>query len=161
MTSATTVHDASSTPMRISDSGEISGTQKAVSWTDAESSLVYPLVVCGYHKTPPRNNFVSIDDVVAEHANDPARQAALKEARRWLVETFHNGEIDSLRALRLSKGMSQSELATKIGSTQAHIARIEAGANVQVDTLLRLAEALGEQPELIFRLHIKHFRLAA
>lgn len=45
--------------------------------------------------------------------------------------------------LRKHRGLSQQELAEKIGTKQPAVARIEAGlANVRLDTLVRLAEGL-------------------
>lgn len=49
-----------------------------------------------------------------------------------------------VRDLRVSRGMSQAELARKVGSTQPAIARLEAGGVApNIDTLERIAEALG------------------
>jgi transcriptional regulator with XRE-family HTH domain len=50
----------------------------------------------------------------------------------------------SLARLRLSRGYSQQQLATMIGSSQPHIARIESGrGELFFDTAGRLADALG------------------
>lgn len=54
-----------------------------------------------------------------------------------------------LRRLRQRAGMSQSELARLVGSTQSAIARLETGAaEPKLSTLSRLAEALGEDFEV-------------
>ena len=46
--------------------------------------------------------------------------------------------------LRKQKGMSQVELAKKIGTKQSNVARIEAGQqNFSVDTLEKIAKAFG------------------
>ncbi len=48
-----------------------------------------------------------------------------------------------LREARRRLGLSQRELAEKIGTTQAHISRIEAGSvDLQLTTLVDLARAL-------------------
>ncbi len=45
---------------------------------------------------------------------------------------------------RLAAGISQTELARRIGVKQPMIARLEAGSEIpKVDTLMRLAKALG------------------
>lgn len=49
----------------------------------------------------------------------------------------------SLATLRLKRGMSQSQLAQVIGTSQPHIAKIEAGNfNVYWATAVRIADAL-------------------
>ncbi len=49
-----------------------------------------------------------------------------------------------LRALRLAKGLNQTELATMLGLTQSRVARIEKDPlSIRVDQLLRILAALG------------------
>ena len=89
---------------------------------------------------------MAIDEFVNQAERDPARAAALAEARQWVAETFYSGE-ESLRAMRLRKGLSQARLAVLVGTTQPHIARIESGTpDVQINTLTRIAQALKEDP---------------
>lgn len=89
---------------------------------------------------------MTIDEVVRQAEQDPMRRAALTEAHQWVGDTFYSGE-ESLRAMRLSKGLSQARLASLVGTTQSHIARIESGApDVQISTLTRIAQALGADP---------------
>lgn len=55
-----------------------------------------------------------------------------------------------LIAARLSKKLTQAELAEKVGVKQAYIARLESGAaNPTVESLNRVASALGKQLELV------------
>lgn len=50
----------------------------------------------------------------------------------------------SLAKLRLERGFSQHKLAKSIGTSQPHIAKIEAGTiNIYWDTAIRIADALG------------------
>jgi transcriptional regulator with XRE-family HTH domain len=44
---------------------------------------------------------------------------------------------------RIELNLSQSELASKIGTRQPAISRLEAGDNVKLETLLKVAGALG------------------
>ena len=51
---------------------------------------------------------------------------------------------EQVRELREADGMSQSELARRIGSTQPAVARVEAGGVAPtIETLERIAAALG------------------
>src|SRR5688572_5525013 len=49
--------------------------------------------------------------------------------------------------LRIQRGWTQQQLAREMGVTQPRVAQIEsAGANVQIDTLDRLAAVFGVEP---------------
>lgn len=92
---------------------------------------------------------ISIEDYVSQSERDPERATALQEARNWVASSFYGNERDTIRALRLSRGLSQARLASLADTTQAHIARIEAGStDCQVGTLQRIAKAL-EVDELL------------
>ncbi len=48
--------------------------------------------------------------------------------------------VERLAQLRVERGLTQSEVAAKMGTTQPYIARLEAGANdPRLSTLLRYA----------------------
>jgi DNA-binding Xre family transcriptional regulator len=87
---------------------------------------------------------IDIDDFVAELEQDQEWKDALAEGRRWGADTFYGDEGDTLRVLRLRKGLSQASLAKAIGTSQSHIARIEhTGADrLYLQTCRRLCEAL-------------------
>jgi DNA-binding XRE family transcriptional regulator len=54
--------------------------------------------------------------------------------------------------LRVRSGITQTELAQRVGTSQPRIARIEAAeANVTVDTLDRIAAAFGVQTAALFK----------
>lgn len=55
-----------------------------------------------------------------------------------------NLAIDHLKKMRIKKGISQDELATRLGTKQPAIARMEAGyvGEVSFDFLIRVALAL-------------------
>ena len=61
-----------------------------------------------------------------------------------------NRVIDYLKAARLKKGVSQAELAKKLGTKQPAIARMEAGyvGKISFDFLVRVALALGVPMEV-------------
>jgi transcriptional regulator with XRE-family HTH domain len=57
-----------------------------------------------------------------------------------------------VRELRESVGISQRELADRMGTTQSVVARLEAGGSKpSLSTLERVAEAVGKQVEVRFR----------
>jgi HTH-type transcriptional regulator/antitoxin HipB len=71
-------------------------------------------------------------------AHNGERRAGYRQAK----ESFELGE--RVRQARASLGITQAELAKRIGSTQPAMARLEAGGSVpSVDTLRRIAAALG------------------
>ena len=50
---------------------------------------------------------------------------------------------DDVTERRIERGLSQRELASRVGTTQSAIARLEAGGRPpRIDTLLRIADAL-------------------
>lgn len=101
-------------------------------------------------------SFVGIDALVEKSEKDALRRQALEDARRWIANKFYGDEKDTLRVFRLQKGLSQARLASIIGTTQSHVARIESGrCDVQVGTLVRMAKALGLEPTAIFHAFLK------
>jgi transcriptional regulator with XRE-family HTH domain len=57
----------------------------------------------------------------------------------------------SIRQIRESAGISQAELARRLGVTQPNVARWESGTEkIRVDTLQRIADALGLSLAVIF-----------
>src|SRR6267378_3998411 len=59
----------------------------------------------------------------------------------------------AVRSMRMGAGLTQAQLAKKIGTTQPAIARLEKGLDVRTprwDTLQRIATALGRQLKLKF-----------
>ncbi len=54
--------------------------------------------------------------------------------------------IEAILEARVKKGMTQAQLASKIGTKQSAIARVESGnANPSIGFLQKLAEALGKK----------------
>ena len=63
-------------------------------------------------------------------------------ARDWVASTLYPGRA-TLRTLRLAAGLTQTMLATRIGTSQPHLARMENGqGNVMRETMHRLCAAL-------------------
>ena len=87
------------------------------------------------------SEFQDIDDVVEADERDNERRQHLENARRRIADR-HPREVIGIAALRLRRGWSQQRLAREIGTSQSHIARIEAGQDMLLDTARRLANAL-------------------
>jgi transcriptional regulator with XRE-family HTH domain len=73
------------------------------------------------------------------------RKARDPEFRRAWDESQADADFrHAVIAARLAAGLSQKELAARLGTSQAAIARLEAGTyRPRVETLLKLAAALG------------------
>lgn len=89
--------------------------------------------------------------LMQEFESNPKMAAKLAEARRVLGSTVLRDEVHTLRALRLSAGLSQDQLAVRASTAQSHIARIETGkTDPGTDTIASIAAALGVGPEAVF-----------
>ena len=82
---------------------------------------------------------MTFDEYVAEReARDPAFRKACEELRPQYE--FRKAVIMA----RIAAGLTQKELAERMGTTQSAIARLESATHMpSLDTLRRLAEALG------------------
>jgi len=73
---------------------------------------------------------------------DRKTSIARRSGYRRAKESFEIAE--RVRQAREGRGLTQAELAARIGSTQPALARLEAGGvTPNLDTLHRIAEALG------------------
>jgi ribosome-binding protein aMBF1 (putative translation factor) len=78
------------------------------------------------------------DEVKRERADSPARRRGYERAGRTIRLAM---EIHELREKR---GLSQRQLAERLGTTQSAVARLEAGnVSPSLPTLDKVAEALG------------------
>lgn len=76
-------------------------------------------------------------------ANDVDYRRRMEAARRELAAEFSSVVPESLAQMRLRRGLSQQRLAEMIGTSQSHVAKIEAGTiNLYWHTVVRLADAL-------------------
>lgn len=83
-----------------------------------------------------------VAEILARSESIPERAAALAKARMRFVDK--TGLTGGIRGLRLRSGLSQVGLARLMGTSQPHVARIEAGDHtVNLDTVRKLADALG------------------
>ena len=56
---------------------------------------------------------------------------------------------EQIRKARESKGLTQSDLGSRIGQPQSAVSRIERGGDLRVSTLLEMARALKMEPVLV------------
>ena len=87
---------------------------------------------------------ISIDDLIADQLKDPEFKAGFEAESEKLESAVQ------LMLAREAAGLSQRDLAAKSGVPQSTIARVERGSNTSVDTLNKLAYALGKKLEVRF-----------
>nr|DAH26270.1 MAG TPA: helix-turn-helix XRE-family like protein [Caudoviricetes sp.] len=91
-----------------------------------------------------------IQELIRKHEKNPARAAALSKARQRIADRINNAF--PLAKLRLSKGLSQAQLASLMEVEQPYIAKIEKGnADLQMSTIERLAVALNVEQNVVFK----------
>ena len=85
----------------------------------------------------------SWEEIKTARGDSPARRRGYEKAGRAIRLAFE------IRALREKKGLSQRQLAERIGTTQSAIARLEAGnISPSLPTLDKIAHALGAEVSL-------------
>ena len=97
----------------------------------------------------------SIQALIRKREQDPKRKAALQRARQRLAATLldHSEDNMSMSSLRLSRGLSQANLAALIGQSQPYIARLEKERqDLRSSTVSKLAKALQVPADTIIEL---------
>lgn len=93
---------------------------------------------------PITEGFVSIDAIVDELEATPAGRRQMASARRWVGRRVNAGQPATLAAFRLARGLSQKQLAERLGTSQSYVARLEAGKiDPQFSTVRRVCSELG------------------
>lgn len=85
---------------------------------------------------------VNFDDYLAERLKDPSFKTAFN------IEDAKLASAVTLMKAREKAGLTQRQLATKAAVPQSTVARIERGGNTSIDTLSKIAVALGKRIEL-------------
>jgi predicted transcriptional regulator len=68
----------------------------------------------------------------------------MASARRWVGRSGYAGQPATLAAFRLARGLSQKQLAERLGTSQSYVARLEAGQiDPQFSTVRRVCSELG------------------
>ena len=102
-------------------------------------------------------------DLEAELAANPERAKAWnsEESRAYERELVLSHQIYRLRLVRKRLGITQVELAKRMGVSQIRISQIENGKleSFELGTLVRYVEALGGQLSMSVELEGKHLEL--
>lgn len=100
----------------------------------------------------PLPNTTSLSSLMAEFEADGEMADHLANARRSLGQQLYADEPQTLSALRLTAGLSQTLLAELANTTQPHVAKIESGkTDPSTDMIARIAQALGIDDDTAFR----------
>lgn len=87
-------------------------------------------------------NLIPVEDLIAEDFGVPG--SAERNAYDMECDAFIIGE--QLKAERARAGLTQEQLAEKVGSKKSFISRIENGrADIQISTLVKLFHGLGRK----------------
>lgn len=93
-------------------------------------------------KQDKKMNLTPIEDLIAEDFGKPGTEE--RNAFDMECDAFVIGE--QLKAERSKAGLTQEQLAEKIGTKKSFISRIENGrADIQISTLVKLFNGLGRQ----------------
>lgn len=103
-----------------------------------------PFKILSYEFPVARNVSSTLEDLMDEFTTmAPENADLLKEARKWVGTTFYE-DRPGLAQFRLSKGLSQKQLAELAATSQSYISRLEhGGINPKRTTLKKIAAALG------------------
>lgn len=85
------------------------------------------------------------DDIKKHLLQDPEVKSEYEK-----LQVLYNIKREIIR-LRLEQGLSQKDLADKVGTKQSAISRLESGEyNPSVEFLIKIAHALGKELEIKF-----------
>jgi transcriptional regulator with XRE-family HTH domain len=82
-----------------------------------------------------------LDELIRDFRSDPEQDKLFRESEAELALA------DRMTEMRLDAGLTQAELAERLGKTQAYVAKMEAGGydRCGIGTLQTFARALGHQ----------------
>lgn len=87
----------------------------------------------------------SLQDILNEFNDAPEEEGMAQEIRKEVAEQYYDEQTQTLTSLRLSKGLSQTEFATKIGRQQPYVSRVEtneAGSNLTRSIMKEMCRVL-------------------
>lgn len=120
--------------------------------TSGDGCRIYT-VSFGSQRAPLPKNVRSASARMAALERDERRRQLLAEARRELSQHYADRERETLRTLRMKKGLSQQSLSTAIGTSQSRLSRIENGKEEPgLKVAKRLADSLGVSLDRLYDL---------
>ncbi|SEP17707.1 helix-turn-helix domain-containing protein [Aquisalimonas asiatica] len=123
------------------DDGEGVVAEEPVTETDSVTAKVVHIGTFAPHLRPSAVKSHDIDDIAAEF--EELHPEEMADAQRWVHEALYPDEENTIRSIRMAKGLSQAALAALMDSNQPHVARIEAGrVDIAMSTARKLAAAL-------------------
>lgn len=144
MTHNTQSRRESSQHIATSTSPSLERSFSVVPCTRTDGAIIYSIEERVVYAPLP-HSYKEVDDVVMRYEADARKAAALSRARQRLFEAQRqNGPLRmTLADLRLRKGLSQRQLAEKLGTSQSRLSRIESGLDdILLSTFEKLASAL-------------------
>jgi len=94
---------------------------------------------------PNKRKHIPAEVVFAEFMQDPKFRREYEKVRQ------ENEPLRAILRARVEKGMTQAQIAKRMGTTQSSIARVEAGkSHPTIPFMQRLAEALDMRLEIKF-----------
>jgi DNA-binding XRE family transcriptional regulator len=97
---------------------------------------------------------------MAKKFNDLFNSMTEESKKRVQDRVNHTIEDILLSEMRKISGMTQSEVAGKMGVTQSALSQLEKQEDMQISTLGKLVKALGGHIEIIAHLPSKDLRIA-
>ena len=86
-----------------------------------------------------------VEDKYIGKVGTPKRDEYEKEVKAE-IEAYHVGE--ALKQARLAKGMTQDEVARRMGLHRAQVCRMESGKSITLASMMRAFRALGVEVAL-------------
>lgn len=72
--------------------------------------------------------------------------------RGWVVSPHYRAAIDAIKAVRIERGLSQTEIARRVGKPQSFVSKIENfDRRLDIVEFLAVADALEVSPEKLLK----------
>lgn len=138
MTLATKYQDEFSVPIAIFKSSSSESVSAVSAYAPTIHKFAPPSVAS--HAAAKNRKF---SEFMGKREQNPDRAQGLKTARAAVAEALYSDEPITIKVLRLRSGLTQSQLAAALDTSQPHVARLESGRQDAVmSTCRKLCKAL-------------------
>ena len=118
--------------------------------TESQKSITSIILLTSWPQPKTDQRISAAQRRLLRRMANPDYDARIEKARKVLASSI---EGESLKKLRLSKGLSQLQLGERIGIPQSHVSKIESGkTGVDSQTLYKLSKALDVDMETVYKL---------